>query len=65
MWIKRQLILCLYFSQLVEEMSAKTKSAVGLDQEVNKADAELLKVKEEVNTLKEEVIKKPHLANIN
>lgn len=50
----------LIVSQLVEEMSAKTKSAVGLDQEVNKADEELLKVKEELNTLKEEVIKKPH-----
>lgn len=41
-------------------MSAKTKNAMGLDQEVNKADEELLKVKEELNTLKEEVIKKPH-----
>lgn len=43
---------------MVEEMSAKTKSTVGLDQKVNKADEELLKVKAELNTLKEEVIKK-------
>lgn len=42
-------------------MSAKTKSAVGLDQEENKADEELLRVKEELNSLKEEVIKKPHI----
>lgn len=46
-------------------MSAKTKSAVGLNQEVNKADEELPKVKEELNTLKEEVIKKLHWANVN
>lgn len=52
--------MCFCVSQLVEEMSAKTKSAVGLDQEVNKADEELRKVKEELNALKEEVIKKPH-----
>lgn len=56
----------MYFdvSQLVEETSANTKNAVGLDQDVNKSNAELLKVKEELNTLKEEVIKKPHEASI-
>lgn len=42
-------------------MSAKTKSVVSLDQEENKADKELLRVKEELNSLKEEVIKKPHI----
>lgn len=42
-------------------MSAKTKSVVGLDQEENKADEELLRVKEELNSLKEEVIKQPHI----
>lgn len=49
-------------SQLVEETSAKTKSVVGLDQ-ANKADEELLKVKDELNALKEEVIKKPYQAD--
>lgn len=58
---KSQLILKLYFSQLVEEMSANTKSVVVLDQEENKADEELFRVKEELNSLKEEVIKKPHI----
>lgn len=42
-------------------MSAKSKSVVGLDQEENKADEELLRVKEELNSLKEEVIRKPHI----
>lgn len=57
---KSQLILYFYVSQLVEEMSAKTKSAEGLDQEVNKTDEELLRIKEELNSLKEKVIKKPY-----
>lgn len=60
-WGESQLNLYFYFSQLVEEMSAKIKSVVGLDQEENKADEELLRVKEELNSLREEVIKKPHI----
>lgn len=54
-----------YASQLVEDMSAKTKSATGLNQEVNKTDEELVKVKEELNKLKEEVIKKATLHRTN